>query len=427
MHDLSPRDLSLTLTMAGFEVEGILPFDGDWIMDVKVPPNRPDCLSHLGLARELANLLRKKVRPPLFKVSETGPQVREFISLRVEEKKLCPCYTGRVIEDVVVRPSPDWLRRRIESVGIRSINNVVDVTNFVLMEYGHPLHAFDLDLLEGRTIVVRRGKAGESFTTLDGNLRVADGNTLLICDEKKPVALAGIMGGANSEVRPETHRVFLESAYFDPITIRRTSKRLFLTTESSYRFERGLDPEGLVPALDRAAHLIVEVAGGKIAKGFIHKASSVSKTPIIPLTLEYTNRLLGTSLNRTEVERCITLPGYDVKRKGRRDRQAAASLRTEWRVRPPSWRVDLSRQEDLIEEIARLTGYEKIPLAMPLIPLSAQKRGKGWEMAWQARELLRRVGCHEVVTYSFISRRFLDMLKVGEGDRLGQAIPLRNP
>jgi len=419
-HKFSPRDLARMLTVSGLEVEGLMSQDGDWIMDVKVPPNRPDCLSHIGLARELGNLLKKRVKHPSFRLAEGGGSVIDYISVAVREKRLCPIYTGRVIADVSIRPSPEWLKKRIESIGIRSINNVVDVTNYVLMEYGHPLHAFDLDLLEGKKIVVRRGKPGETLTTLDGNLRVADENTLLICDDKKPVALAGIMGGSNSEIMAETRQIFLESAYFDPLSIRRTARRLFLSTESSYRFERGVDPEGLVPALNRAAYLISEVAGGKVVHGVVRVFSGRPKPPAIPLGLDYTNRLLGTSFSKSEVERCISLPGYKV-------RKGSGVTGAGWVVTPPSWRVDLSCQEDLIEEVARLTGYDTIPAVMPEVPMSVKESHKNRDFAGEVRALLSHCGCHEVITYSFISSKSLDMLRVAEGDRLRQALPLRNP
>jgi len=423
-HKLSPRDLARRLTVSGLEVEGLVSQDGDWIMDVKVPPNRPDCLSHIGLAREMGNILKKMVKLPSFRVNDGGGSVSDYISVVVREKRLCPLYAGRVVVDVSIRPSPEWLKKRIESVGIRSINNVVDVTNYVLMEYGHPLHAFDLDLLEGKRIVVRRGKPGETLTTLDGNLRVADENTLLICDEKKPVALAGVMGGSNSEIRAETRQIFLESAYFDPLSIRRTARRLFLATESSYRFERGVDHEGLVPALNRAAYLISEVAGGKVAHGVVKAFFGRPRTPAIPLSLDYTNRLLGTSLNKSEVERCISLPGYKVKSSSKKGSGTAG---TGWVVSPPSWRVDLSCQEDLIEEVARLTGYDSIPADMPEVPMSVKESQKSRDFAGEVRALLSHCGCHEVITYSFISSKSLDMLRVAEGDKLRKVLPLRNP
>jgi len=396
-HKLSPKDLARLLTVSGLEVEGLASQDGDWIMDVKVPPNRPDCLSHIGLAREMGNILKKELKLPSFKVNEVGGNVGDYISVVVKEKKLCPLYAGRVVVDVSVRPSPEWLKKRIESVGIRSINNVVDVTNYVLMEYGHPLHAFDLDLIEGKKIVVRRGNAGETLTTLDGNLRVADENTLLICDEKKPVAIAGVMGGSNSEIRAETRQIFIESAYFNPLSIRKTARRLFLSTESSYRFERGVDPEGLVPSINRAAYLISEVAGGKVARGVIKAFSSRPRTPAIPLSLDYTNRLLGTSLSKSEVERCISLPGYKVK--------SSSKKGSGWVVSPPSWRIDLSCQEDLIEDVARLTGYDSIPSVMPEVPMSVRESQKGRDFAAEVRALLSHCGCHEVITYSFISSK----------------------
>src|SRR5512143_3464011 len=239
----------------------------DWALEVNVTPNRPDCLSTIGIAREAAALTRRALKALPASVAESGKPVAELAAVEIRDPELCPRYAGRVVTGVKVDPSPAWIRRRLQAVGVRSINSVVDVTNYVMMERGHPLHAFDYALLEGHRIVVRGAEAGERFTTLDGVERTLEPGMPLICDGAKPVALAGVMGGQNSEVSDATADIFLEAAYFDPGAIRRTSKKLGLRTEASFRFERGADPEGVTAALDRAAALITELAGGTVAKG----------------------------------------------------------------------------------------------------------------------------------------------------------------
>ena len=241
----------------------------DYLMEVAITPNRGDCLSVIGIAREVAALCGTSVKYPAISLDESGPPVETLTSVTIDDPVGCPRYTARLIQGVQIGPSPEWLRNRVEAAGLRSINNIVDVTNYIMMELGQPLHAFDFDRLRENRIVVRKAVKGERFTTLDNVERELPEDTVLICDGKGPVAIGGIMGGLNSEISPDTANVLLESAYFQPLSIRRSSRRLGLKTESSYRFERGIDPEGVLRALDRAARLMREVGGGIVAKGAI--------------------------------------------------------------------------------------------------------------------------------------------------------------
>ncbi|MDZ7358285.1 MAG: phenylalanine--tRNA ligase subunit beta, partial [candidate division KSB1 bacterium] len=243
---------------------------GEVVIEINVTPNRPDCLGVIGIAREIAAITRSQLSKPAVALQE-APEIKtaDFIHVNILNPESCPRYVARYLEQVKVAPSPWWLVKKLEAVGLRSINNVVDVTNYVMMETGQPLHAFDYDLLEGQQIIVRHARSGEQFVTLDGKIHSLTSNSLLICDGKKPVALAGIMGGLNSEISDSTTRVLLESAYFDPSNIRKTSKLLGISTDSSQRFERGVDPEGQRYAIDRAADLLAQLAGAKIAAGCV--------------------------------------------------------------------------------------------------------------------------------------------------------------
>ena len=265
----------------------------DVLMEVGITPNRGDCLSVVGIAREVAALCKTSVKYASIAVDETGPAIDTLTSVTLDDPAGCPRYTARVIQGVKTGPSPEWLKDRLEAVGVRSINNIVDVTNYVMMELGQPLHAFDFNRLRQRRIVVRKAGIGERFITLDGIERDLVEGAVLICDGAGPVAIGGIMGGLNSEIEPDTRDVLIESAYFDPLSIRRTSRRLGLKTESSYRFERGTDPGGVIRALDRAAELMLEVGGGAIAAGRIDVYPNPIKAQEIVLRVDWANRLPG--------------------------------------------------------------------------------------------------------------------------------------
>lgn len=263
--ETTSSEIASRLTMLGLEVEAVEETDGEIIFDITITPNRPDCLSVAGISREIAIALRKEFREPQLKKALTPKAGKEF-RIIIDDPDLCPRYTARIIRDVRIGDSPEWLRKRLEQCGLRSINNIVDVTNYIMLGYGHPLHAFDLDTLRGGLIRIAKAGKGQRIKTLDGVERMLPEDTLLIWDGERPVAIAGIMGGQETEVRHDTKNILLEAAYFNPSSIRRSSKRLGLKTEASYRFERGTDIEGLLFCTDKAVELIIEIAGGELTE-----------------------------------------------------------------------------------------------------------------------------------------------------------------
>jgi phenylalanyl-tRNA synthetase beta chain len=388
----------------------------DTVLEVAVTPNRPDCLSVLGLAREVAALLNQPLRHPEVIVAEVEEPAAPLARVTILDPVGCPRYAARLLLDLTVQPSPFWMRRRLQLAGIRAINNLVDVTNYVLLEYGQPLHGFDFQKLRGGEIVVRRPqKTEKSFVTLDGAERALDPQTLLICDRDHPVALAGIMGGLESEITPDTRRVLIESAYFHPPVIRRTSKRLGLSTESSYRFERGVDPEGVIHALERAAQLMAALGGGRVLAGRIDEHPAPIHRPRLALRVSRCNQVLGADLSQGEMAGLLTrlhLPGVV------RD---ADTLE----VQAPSFRGDLEREIDLIEEVARLNGYEHIPTTLPQGEMATPRQGFQVRLQELARRLLLGLGFSEAINYSFQSLRLKGIL--GEPSAAIPALPLANP
>ncbi len=333
----------------------------DAVLDLAITPNRPDATSHIGVARDLAALTKQPLKLPEVALVEEGGEAAEQISVEIKDPEGCPRYVGMMIRGVKVGPSPDWLRGRLEAIGLRPINNVVDVTNFVLHEVGQPLHAFDYDLVAGRKIIVRRSVKGETITTLDGEERKLPEGTLLICDAEKPVAVAGVIGGASSEVSEATTNLLLESAYFEPVSIRKAAKALGLQTDASYRFERGVDPTGQARAAMRAAELIVEIAGGEIVPGFVD-AHPTPHTPLaVNLRPERVAKVLGIEVPIDDITRLLTAIGFEVE-------DGEGGLR----CTIPPFRPDIEREIDVIEEIARLWGFGRIPspatTPVPLVP-----------------------------------------------------------
>ncbi|MDP2798424.1 MAG: phenylalanine--tRNA ligase subunit beta [Deltaproteobacteria bacterium] len=406
-----PADMESGLPLAqALELE-------DYVLEIGLTPNRADCLSVLGIAREAAAILHKKIRYPKIKISEREEDIHEVISVEVRAVDLCPRYAGRIIKDVTVAESPLWLRKRLLAVGIRPVNNIVDVTNYVLMEYGQPLHAFDLERLAGKRIIVDQARNNETFTTLDGVERTLSDNMLMIADGEKNVALAGIMGGINSEITPKTRSVFIESAYFDPISVRRTSRRLNLSTESSYRFERGIDMEGVGAALDRAVSLMAKAGGGKILRGRIDVYSGPERRKPIPIRVGQVNRLLGSDLKKGEIRRLLESIGIKVREAGK-DALLATS---------PSFRGDLGREVDFIEEVARLDGYEKIPVKLPVVSLTTPARIKSQAVTKICRSVLSGLGFYEVINYSFMDKRATKLLKISGTDERNRHVHLLNP
>jgi len=364
----------------------------DWVFELNVTPNRPDCLSVIGVARELAAKYRLPLSVPAISLPEGDESTAERIRVVISDVKNCPRYSARYLSRVKPGPSPWWLAHRLYSVGMRSINNVVDVTNFVMMETGQPLHAFDYDLLEKSRIDVRLARAGEEFITLDGKLHKLRGDTLLICDGVKPVAIAGVMGGLNSEVSDRTSRVLLESAYFHPQSIRRTSKALGIVTESSLRFERGVDPNGVIYASNRAAQLMAQVCGATVARGVVDVYPSRIEGRTLTLRTQRVKHVLGTEIPPQECAAILSGLGAKVE-------VEEQSLR----VQVPTFRPDLEREIDLIEEVARVWSYDRIPASTVAEVDCSRPQRMSDAVEERARECLTGLGFYETCTISLLN------------------------
>jgi len=392
----------------------------DVYYELGLTPNRPDCLSVVGVAREVSAMVDSALRLPPVRIVESETKAADKTSVQIEDADLCPRYAARLIEGVSIGPSPQWLVRRLESVGMRSINNVVDITNFVMMELGHPLHAFDFNQLREKRIVVRRAKDGDTFKTLDGQVRTLRDSDLVICDGVGPVALAGVMGGENSEVSPDTTDILLESAYFNPTAIRRTSKRLGLHTESSHRFERGADVDIVPFALDRAAALIADLAGGRIAHGLVDTYPVKIEKRHVIITASRSSQILGLELDANEIREKLTSIGLKCELLvHRRDGAIDAEI--------PNFRPDLEREIDLIEEVARLIGYDRIPATMPVSTLDCQNLPKHFALERQVRDRMTQLGYAEIINYAFFNATCLDKLGLDKDDERRQCVQILNP
>ncbi|MCA9484872.1 MAG: phenylalanine--tRNA ligase subunit beta [Nitrospina sp.] len=423
---LPTEELGHTLTMAGLEIEAhetvSLP-DGESteVLELNVTPNRGYCLSHIGVAREVAALTDSALTLPhpeeTLRDAPTGPGIGERLSVGLEAADLCPRYAALVIENVNVAPSPKWLADRLTAIGLRPINNVVDITNFVLMEYGQPLHAFDLDRLADRRIVIRRAKEKEAFEALDGTKLELEPDALVIADNEKPVALAGVMGGANSQVTETTLNIALESACFDPSSVRKTSKQYGLRSDSSYRFERGVDIEAVITAQARAAQLILELAGGTLAEGRIDQYPTPRGGSTTRFRVERCNAVLGTRLSADEIKHYLTALGMGIVDGGN----------GEFEITVPAFRPMLEREIDLIEEVARLHGYDKIEITAPVGALASTQFTPVQTLVRQCRETLTGLGYAEVVNYSFLEQENAEPFLTAFGGENAATIALDNP
>ncbi|HEY7138888.1 MAG TPA: phenylalanine--tRNA ligase subunit beta [Methylomirabilota bacterium] len=386
----------------------------DAILEVEATPNRPDCLAIVGVAREVAAVTGGRLRPPDCSVRQDSTVTTAGWRITIEEPDLCPRYAARLITDATVGPSPAWLAQRLRAAGLRPINNVVDVTNYVLWELGHPLHAFDGDRLTDRHVVVRRARPGETVVTLDGQSRALGDQMLVIADAARAVAVAGVMGGANSEVGSSTRTVLLESAYFAPGSIRRTAKALGLSTEASYRFERGADIEGLRDALDRAARLIAELGGGRVAAGVLDAYPAPRRPLAVPLRLERIRRVVGACPPPAVVADILRGLGFP-----------ATERDGGFEVVVPSFRRDVAIEDDLVEEIARVWGYERIPSTLPSGALALTRRPPHLVARNTVRRSLTGAGCQEAVTLSLTDPAHLRYLELAPDDP--RVVQLRNP
>jgi len=399
------QTLADALTMAGLEVEGIQEVDGETVLEVGVTPNRPDWLCHLGVAREVAAIYGRELRVPEMELPEDGPDVQAMTSIDIESPEGCSRYSGRVVTGVKPGSSPEKIASRLESIGIRSISNIVDATNYVMMELGQPLHAFDYHRLAENRIVVRKALKDEVLETLDGQKRKLSAEELLICDGFGPVALAGIMGGINSEVVEGTKDLLLESACFDPSTIRRSSKRLGLSTEASYRFERGTDPGGTVNAVDRLAYLIHEWGGGEVCKGVCDAHPRPEEARIVQFRMPRIGAYLGVDIPEKEAVSALERLQLEPKKKKGQV----------WTINAPGFRRDLAIEEDVIEEVARIYGYDRIPVTMPVGRTVPVKKDPLDRLQEGVRDTLEGQGFNEAVTYSFISESDIEELGIGGG------------
>jgi phenylalanyl-tRNA synthetase beta chain len=407
---VAPKELAEKLTMIGLEVDSVERIGDDHVLDVDVLSNRPDLLSHVGVAREAALVCGTALSISVPEVKEDNEQAHAIAQIEIDDPALCPRYTARVIRGVRVGPSPKWLVARLESIGQRSVNNVADITNYVMFEMGQPTHAFDLDKLGGKKIVVRRSRPGEQIKTLDGLDRELASDMLVIADAHRPVAVAGIMGGEDSEISGATKDVLLESAYFNPASVRRTARALGLDTEASYRFERGADYEAQVRAADRVAQLIAEIAGGRVLKGVI----DVYPAPVTrdAVTVRISRIMQLTGLKELYISRVIQiLKGleFEVDRAEGQDggpgnapgdgpeRGADALI-----AKPPSFRIDITREVDLVEEVARHVGYDLIALSLP-----AWSGAGAYLLGESGRRDVRRalsgLGFDEAMSFSFVN------------------------
>ena len=383
----------------------------DTIFELEITPNRPDCLSHIGIAREIAAYYGRKVKYPSYDLLESVEDVSNNVKIEIEDKARCKRFAGRVMRNLTVKESPEWLKRRIKAMGLNPINNIVDATNFVMFEYNQPIHTYDLSKIQDKTIIVRAAKKGEKIVTLMGDEIELDGE-LVIADSEKPMSIAGIMGGLDSGITNETKDIFIEVAYFTPDNIRKTSKKLGIISDSSYRNERGTDIKNVAEVLDRVSSLICDIADGKI----VGKAKDVyvSKFPKveIPLDINKFKKFMGKEIETQEVVRILTNLGLEMKSIGP---ESAVVI-------PPSYRQDLTRSADLYEEIIRMYGFENIENKMPVEVITAGEKAEPIRLMDESRDILAKIGLQEVINYSFIDKTAKDIFHVED-----ELIFIKNP
>ena len=411
----NPEKVAELLTMHSFEINALEKKGEDWLVDIDVLPNRAcDCFSHIGIARECAVLVNSEIRTLKSVIKEDNNlKAKDFVKVQVRDKKACLRYTARVVLDVKVGPSPKFIQERLAVCGLRPINNIVDITNYVMLETGQPLHAFDGEKIKDNKIIVRFAKAKEKIVTLDEGKYTLDKDILVIADAKQPVAIAGIKGGKGPEIDKNTKIVVIESANFNPQIIRKGSQKINLKTDASIRFEHGIDPNLTETAINRTASLIQEIAGGKVAKGLVDVYPKKYFPKRIILDLDYVESLLGVKVPKSEIINILKRLGFSV------SRQSSSKIF----VQVPTGRMDVALSEDLIEEVGRIYGYEKIPAVLPLIPLAPPKRNDN--IFWEdfAKRILKELGFTEVYNYSFIGENLKEVF----GYEKGELIEIANP
>jgi phenylalanyl-tRNA synthetase beta chain len=389
----------------------------EYVLNLDLTPNYARALGLIGIARELKAILEdKEVDYPEIDIKEGPGDINEMVAVEVKDPDLCPRYTGRVIKNVKIGPSPLWMQRRLKAAGIRPINNVVDITNYVLLEYNQPLHAFDYDKIGDKKVIVRKANEGETMVTLDDKERQLDEEILLIADPQGPIGLAGVMGGANSEVTEGTNTIFLEAAYFNPVNIRKTAKKLGLPSEASHRFERGIDIENVLEASNRAAYLMQEYAGGEVVSGIIDIYPEPFQRKKIELDVKMVNELLGIELTEEEIMKMLSRLEFEVR----------ASNEANLEVTVPGYRNDVEREADLIEEVARIYGYNNIPVTSP------ESKQQGGRTARQGIEDLSKdymlsAGLDEVITFSLTGEDKYEILNLPADSELKNWVRIKNP
>jgi phenylalanyl-tRNA synthetase beta chain len=386
----------------------------DVVFEYEITSNRVDCFGVLGIAREAAATFRKDFCPPVVKETGNSEKASDYISVEVQDKNLCTRYVARVVKNIKLAPSPLWMQRRLAACGIRPINNLVDITNYVMEEYSQPMHAYDLEHVAGNKIIVRRGKEGEEFQTLDGQVRKIDDSILMICDAEKPVGIAGIMGGENSKITDDVKTLLFEAACFDGTNIRLSGKKLGLRTDAAAKFEKGLDPNTAMEAMNRACQLIEELGAGEVVGGAVDVYDNVRQPKRVPFSWERTNKILGTNIDKA------TMISYF--KKIELDYDEATK-----EVIVPSWRQDVVSQADLDEEVARFYGYDNIPTTLPTGEATTGKLSFKLRIENIARDMAEQFGFNEGMTYSFESPKVFDKLLIPAGDKLRETVVISNP
>ena len=389
----------------------------DYIYKLDLTPNYARCLGMIGIARELEALQGdKKLKYPVIEIKESNEDIAEIVAIEIKDEDLCPRYTGQIIKNVKIGPSPLWMQQRLNAGGVRPINNVVDITNYVMLEYNQPLHAFDFDKISGCKVIVRRAEEGEKLITLDDQERELNSEMLVIADSTNAIGLAGVMGGANSEISEETTTIFLESAFFDPVTIRKTARALGLPSEASHRFERGIDIERVLEAGRRAAYLMQEYAGGQVANGAIDVYPQPYQAREISLEISYVNQLLGVTLSISEIEEMLLKLKFSVERENNET----------LKVLVPGFRYDVEREADLVEEVARMYGYNNIPVKKPA---SKQQGERNLKQVFEdiSRERITAAGLDELINFSLAGEEDYQILRLPDNSELYNWVRVKNP
>ena len=384
------------------------------VFEYEITSNRVDCFGIIGLAREAAATFRKEFHPPVVTATGNNEDVNDYVKVSVEDTKLCPRYTARVVKNIKIAPSPEWMQRRLAAQGIRLINNIVDITNYVMEEYGQPMHAYDLDTIAGHQIVVKRAEKGQKFVTLDGQERTLNDSVLMICDGEKAIGIAGIMGGENSMITDDVKTMLFEAACFDGTNIRLSSKKVGLRTDASGKFEKGLDPNNAIEAMNRACQLIEELGAGEVVGGVVDVYTTVKEGRNIPFEPEKYNRLLGTDIapeTMLDYFKMLDL-GYDKEKN---------------EILVPSWRQDLECDADIAEEVARFYGYDKIPTSLPSGEATTGKLSFKLRVEKLARDIAEFCGFSQAMTYSFESPKVFDKLLLPADSPLRETVVITNP